>query len=38
MAKRSIEIKCSGAATAKLEELVPLQGELKNWTPIAIAN
>jgi hypothetical protein len=28
MAKRSIEIRCSAAATAKLEELVPLKGEL----------
>lgn len=27
--KRKIEIKCTGAATAKLEDLVPLQGKLK---------
>lgn len=29
MAKRTIEIKCTGAAVARLEDLVPLQGDLK---------
>jgi hypothetical protein len=29
MAKRTIDIKCTGAAVAKLEDLVPLQGDLK---------
>jgi hypothetical protein len=33
MAKRTIRITCTGAATAKLEELVPLQGKLKKLEP-----
>ena len=31
--KRTIKITCQGAATAKLEELTPFQGELKKQTP-----
>ena len=39
MAKRLIEIKCSGAVTAKLEELVPLPGaSSRNSMPIDTAN
>lgn len=29
MAKKTIQITCTGAATAKLEDLIPLQGNLK---------
>lgn len=30
MPKRTIDIRCTGAATARLEDLVPLQGKLKS--------